>query len=105
MPTDGGNLRQVLASSGKFEVLVKLTSCYTKSSEEVVYDSEQGSLEVQMHPPSLDQTIKRDANDQRDVQPVHVFVPVGFGDGSIGDMLLLGVVRLASVRFRCLGHW
>ena len=82
----------------EIETLIKealLTCCDTETGEEIVGDGPNGSLELQRHPERLDAPIQRDSNDEEDVQPVDMLVPVVAIDSRIGDMDLLSI-RSAS---------
>ena len=52
----------------------------------------------------MNESVKWDSNNQSDVQPVDMLVPVGSGHGSVSDVLFLGIVGLVSIRLRALGH-
>jgi hypothetical protein len=70
---------------------VQLTCCDTETGEEVVDNGPDGGLELQRHPEGLDQPVQGDTNDEDDVQPVDMLVPVLTSDGRVGNMDLLGV--------------
>ena len=53
-----------------------LTSCYAQPSHKVVGHRPHGSLPIQRGPEGLDATEEGNANDQEDIQPIHVFVPI-----------------------------
>ena len=78
----------------------KHTGCDTKTSCKVVGNSKDCCLPLQWSPPSLDKSIDGDPNNQGDVQPVDMFVPVGFGHGSVGNVLFLGIVGFVPVGLR-----
>lgn len=69
------------------------TCSNTQASEEVVHNRPDGSLELEGHPEGLNAPIDRDAENEEDVQPVDVLVPVVASHGGIGDMDLLSVRR------------
>ena len=74
-----------------------LTCCDTQTGEEVVDDGPDGGLELQRDPEGLDAAVHGDTDDEGDVQPVDMLIPVLTGDGGISDMDLLrprGVCRL-----------
>ena len=75
-----------------FSCNTRLTGCDTKTSHEIICHGPDRRLPLQRHPPSLDQTIDRYANDECDVQPVNMLVPVGLGDGGLSDVWFLGIV-------------
>lgn len=68
-----------------------LTSCDSQSSEEVVDDCPDGGLQLQRYPESLDTARNGNADDESDVEPVDVLVPVLASHLSIGNVHLLGV--------------
>lgn len=92
---------------------------------EVVGDGPDGGRQTERSPPSSDKTDHRDADNQGDVEPVDVLVPILLGHGHVGDVRpkrvlvrfstranwgcrsLLGVVVLVTVGFRglCHGRW
>ena len=71
----------------------KRTCCDTETSEEVIPGGPDSSLELQGNPERLDDAQKGDSKDEGDIQPIDMLVPVGTGDGSIGDMDLFGVAN------------
>ena len=72
------------------------TSSDSETGEKVVGDSPDGSLELQWHPESLNTAIDRNSQDEEDVQPVDMLVPVLASQRCIGDMDLLGVGSLRA---------
>lgn len=66
----------------------RLTGCNTQPCHEVVRYSPHGSLPVQRSPEGLDATKQRDANDQKHVQPIHMFVPIFPCDWAFCDVFL-----------------
>jgi hypothetical protein len=73
--------------------LFMLTCSDTQTSEEIVHNSPDGSLELERNPDGLDAAIDWDAKNEEDVQPVDVLVPVVASHGGIGNMDLLSVRR------------
>lgn len=59
----------------------KLTRSDPEACHEIVNDSKHRRPPVQRHPDGLDDAIERHADDQGDIQPVHMFIPIGSGDG------------------------
>lgn len=59
----------------------KHTSSDPEAGHEIVNESKQSRLPKQWHPESLNAAVQRHADDQGDVQPVHMFIPIGSGDG------------------------
>lgn len=83
--------------------MIELTCGNTETSEEVVDDGPDGSLQLQWHPQGLNTTIDGNADDEEDVQPVDVLVPVGTGHLGVSDVHLLGVRRTRAGSL-CLGR-
>ena len=100
----------------------------TETSSKVVGNGPDGRLQVKWGPECHDTSNSGNANNEEDIEPVDVFVPVLLGDGSVGDVRpgrrcqhgfmswrrlmdngrsnsLLGVVGLVAVRLRLAGHW
>lgn len=75
-----------------------LTCGDTETSEEVVDDGPNGSLQLERHPERLDASVGRNANDEEHVQPVDVLVPVLTGHGGIGNVNLLRIRRPRASR-------
>lgn len=67
------------------------TSCDSETGEVVVDDGPDGGLELQGHPDGLDASVQRDSDDEEDIEPVDMLVPVLARHGRIGDMDLLGL--------------
>jgi hypothetical protein len=81
----------------------ELTSCDTETSHEVVGNCPDGRLQLKRCPVCCDEAVDWKANDESDVQPVDMFVPVGLRNWLLGDVRLLGIVLLAS-RLKRLCH-
>jgi hypothetical protein len=77
--------------------------CNTEAGGEVVGNSPDGGLELERDPPGLHAAVEGDADDEGDVEPVDVLVPVRTGHGGFCDMWLLRVVLGVSVGFRGFG--
>lgn len=60
---------------------LRLTSGDPEPGQEIVDDSKHCRLPVERHPEGLNAAIERHANDQGHIQPVHVLIPIGLGDG------------------------
>ena len=73
------------------------TSGDSKPGSEIVCNSEQGRPPLHGRPNSLNAAIERNADDESDIEPIDVLMPIGLGDRRVGDMGLLGVVTPASV--------
>lgn len=69
----------------------------TETGHEVVGNGPDGSLELKWRPKSLNATIQRNADDEIDIQPVDMLIPVRLIDGGIGDVRLLGVILGVSI--------
>ena len=66
----------------------------TEASGEVEGDGPDGSLEVERCPVGSNETAHGNANDEDDIEPVDVLVPVLLCHRSLSDVRLLGVVGL-----------
>lgn len=77
---------------------MQLLSFPYQSSSEVVQHRENGGLQVQWRPESLNATSNWDADNEDDIEPVDVLVPVLLGHGRLGDVWLLGVISGISDR-------
>jgi hypothetical protein len=75
----------------------------TEASGEVEGDRPDGGLQVQRGPVCGDETAHRNANDEDDIEPVDVLVPVLLCHWSLGDVGLLGVVVLVPDRLLRVG--
>jgi len=53
---------------------------------EVVGNGPDGGVKTEGSPPRLDQTHEGNATDEEDIEPVDVLVPIGLGQGSVGDV-------------------
>lgn len=58
-----------------------------------------------MNPECLNTPIHGNAHDEGNIEPVHMLVPVGLGDGGVGDVRLLRIVGSVSIGLRSFGHW
>lgn len=76
----------------------------TKTSCEVIGNSPDGSLELERGPVCCNQAVDRKANDQSDIEPIDVFVPVRLRDGLFGDVRLLRIVLLVTIWLGWLCH-
>lgn len=70
----------------------------TEASGKVEGDGPDGSLEVERCPVGGDETAHGNANDEDDIEPVDVLVPVLLCHGSLSDVRLLGVIGLVPDR-------
>ena len=83
-----------------------IASCDSEAGAEVVADGPDGRLPPQWCPDGRDETGNWNADDEDDIEPVDVLVPVLLRHRSLGDVRLLGVVflvphRLLGCRFAC----
>ena len=60
----------------------------------IIENGEDSGLEVERSPDGLDQSVKRDEDNEGDVKPVDVLVPVFPRHGYLGDVLQIWVVGL-----------
>jgi hypothetical protein len=87
----------------RFGVSTRLTGCDSKTSHEVIRNCPDGRLQLQWCPVCGNEPVDGKPNNEGDVQPVDVLVPVGSRNWLFGDVRLLGIVLLAS-RLKRLGH-
>lgn len=76
-----------------------------ETGPEVVDDSPCGSWQTQRCPVGTDETSERYANNEGDIEPVDMLVPILPSDGVLCDMFLGRVVLGASVWLVLAGHW
>lgn len=81
-----------------------IASCDTESSHEIVDNGPQSSLPFQWRRVCLDETVDWNTDDQCDIEPVNMFVEVGSGDGSVGDMNFVALSCCLSLRRRRQRH-
>lgn len=62
------------------------TSCDAQSSEEIVENSPDSSVEPQRHPEGLDATVQGNSQDEKGVEPIDMFVPVTASEGGVCDV-------------------
>lgn len=74
-----------------------VTGSDTESREVIVDDSEQDGLPFDWGPEGCQQAHQRHSNDEGDIQPVHMFPPILFGDFRVGDMWFLGIIMSIPV--------
>ena len=53
----------------------------------------------------MDHAVYGDPDNEGDIEPVDMLVPVGTGNGLFGDMWLLEIVLLVTMWLRWLCHW
>lgn len=71
----------------------------TQTRPEVVYDRPDGGLPAEGNPECRDAASKGKANDEENIEPVDVLVPIGTGNRKVGD------VRLLRVGFGVVANW
>ena len=77
----------------------------TEPGHEVVQNGPDGRLPVQRRPESHDAAHHGKKDDEGDVEPVDVLVPVGPGQGSLGDVRLGAILSWPPAsRRRLAGH-
>jgi hypothetical protein len=86
VPTVDGNLKKSQWFSLGDCSMLELTSCDTETSPEIVNDSPDEGGCLERSPDGSNETVNRDGDDQCDVEPVDMFVPVGPGNRLVGDM-------------------
>lgn len=96
VPTTDDSLGKSLASDIEM-TYAALTSSDAKTSHEVVDNGEYGGSPMERNPKGLDTAVQRNADNEGDVEPIDMLVPIRLGDGGIGNMGLLGIVGLAAV--------
>lgn len=69
-----------------------LTGCDAKTAVNIVHESEDGGIKMDLHPVGRDEAHEGNKNDEGCVEPVDVLVPVRPGHGRIGDVDLLGIM-------------
>lgn len=75
-----------------------------QTSGKVVGNSPDGSFELQGSPVGRNTSSQWDADNEVDIQPVDVFVPVRSGHWCLCDVNFLGVIFGISVGLRRFGH-
>ena len=72
-----------------------------KTCEKVVKYRPDGRLQLQRNPEGLDKSSERNTDDESDIQPVNMLVPVRTSDGGISNMDPFGIgsTRTAVRRF------
>jgi len=81
-----------------------ITSCDSQTSGEVVGNSPDGSLELERILEGEDTASQRNADNESDVQPVDMLIPIRLGDGCLCDVDFLRVIFRIPVWLRWLGH-
>ena len=81
----------------------RLTGSDTKTSHEIVGNRPDSRLQLKRCPVCCNESVDRKADNEGDVQPVDMLVPVRLCDCLLGDVRFLGIELLAS-RLKRLGH-
>lgn len=79
--------------------MTRPTSCDTETCHEVIGNCPSSSLPLKRSPIRGNEAIDGNTDNECDVEPVDVLVPVGLGDGLLGDVRFLRIVPLVSVGF------
>ena len=66
-----------------------VTGCDTETGHEVVDEGPDGGLPLERSPVCLNDTIEWNTDNESDIEPVDVFVPVEPGHRLVGDVRLL----------------
>lgn len=77
-----------------------ISCCNSQACSKVVCYGPHGSVESERSPNSLNTSIERNTNNEDNVEPVDMLVPVRFRDWGLGNVDFLWIVLGASVRFR-----
>src|SRR5271154_5525390 len=80
------------------------TSCDTKAGHEVICDRPDSGFPSQWRPICCDEPIEGNKNNESDIEPVDMLVPIRSGDRLIGDVRLLRIVFLVTIWLRWLCH-
>jgi hypothetical protein len=98
VPKDGDNLNFMLADElNLIRRQKKLTSGNTQSCHEIVGNRPDSSLPLERCPVRCKESVDRNSNNESDIEPIDVFVPVGLGNRFLGDVRLLGIVSLVAI--------
>jgi len=81
-----------------------VASCDAETGREIVCYGPDGGLELERNPPGLDEAVDGDGDDEDDIEPVDVLVPIRLGDRRLCDVWLLGVIFGVSVWLVGSGH-
>lgn len=79
--------------------------CDAEAGAEIPDDRPKGGLPIERREEGLDEAIDGNTNNECDIEPVDMLVPVPFRDGLVCDVWLLGVVGFAPIGLRLLSHW
>lgn len=73
-----------------------VAGCDTKASHEVVCKCPYGCLEMERRPVRCNHPVDWKTNNEGNIEPVDVLVPIGLGDGRLGDVRLLWIVLFGT---------
>ena len=97
MPTIDDNLSCIRTLSNRYASGDLHTSCNAEPGHEIIQDSPHSRLPLQGRPNGLYTAVEGDTHDQGDIEPIDMFVPVGFGHGCICDVRFPRVISSAPV--------
>ena len=83
---------------------LKRTRCDTKAGHEVICYRPHGCLPLKRGPVRCNEPVNGNSNDEGNIQPIDMFIPIRPSDGFFGDVWLLRVVLLVTIGFRRFGH-
>jgi hypothetical protein len=73
------------------------TSCDTETGHEIICNGPYRRLPVKRGPVGGHKSIDGDSDNEGDVKPIDMLVPIGPGDGFIGDVRLLRIITFVAV--------
>ena len=76
-----------------------ISRCDAEAGCEVIGNSPDGRLELERYPKGLYAAAEWNADDEGNIQPVDVLVPVCTGHGRFGNVWLLWVILGVSIGF------
>lgn len=71
--------------------------CDPEACHEVIGNGPDGRLELKRCPKSLNTAVHGNADDEVDVQPVDMLIPVRLGDWGVGDVRLFRIIFVVSI--------
>jgi hypothetical protein len=98
------NLSMMLTKIHEETASVLHTSCDSKTGHEVICHSPDSGLQLEWCPICSNKSIDWKCDNESDIEPVDVLIPVGTGNRLLGDMWLLRVVLLVADRLRSACH-
>jgi hypothetical protein len=103
-PRDGGNLNLIVntaprgSSPAKESSDEELTSCDAQTGHEVVYDRPDSRLPLERSPEGGNEAVQGHKEDERNIDPVDMLVPIVDGHGLFSDVRFRGIILLAPGR-------